>query len=152
MSRGPWAITALGMIAACAVAESVKAGMPWCSTAGLALMAAGAITAQVATTARWQRVSRWATVAGALPTCLIPVKAFAVLGVYPSEEAYFNAYFALTGWLAAVVIVPGSLQQAGHVLKVRWRVPAVVGVAAAGACWLAAAYLYNQRGGFYLGL
>jgi hypothetical protein len=140
------------MIVAGAMAESLKAGMPWWSTAGLALMAAGAIGAQAATAARWQRVGRWATVAGVLPTWPIPVGSFAVLSVYPNEEAYFGAYFALAGWAAALAISLASLQQTGLALRVRWRGPAVLGAAVVGTFWLVGAYLFNQRGGFYLGL
>jgi lysophospholipase L1-like esterase len=145
-------LIAIGLIVGCTLAVSIEGGVSLLGVAGLVLLGVGTVAAHVTSPGRWQRASRWLMGAGWFCACLIPARAFDSLARSPDLEGYWDAYFALTGWVMAATLLPASLPQADYLLKIHWKPPAVISGAVGATFWLAAAYLHNLRGGFYLGV
>ena len=64
----------------------------------------------------------------------------------------WDSYYAVTGWLAAIVTLAAGGRKMEAANSIRWRGLAMIWAQAGGWIWLADAYIRNQHGAFFAGL
>jgi len=126
--------------------------MPWPGTAGLGLLGASALAAELTPAARGERFWKWGMIVAWVCTLVVPVSLFLEKDEGFTFDGYVNAYYAVLAWLIAAVILPTSNRTVSPALQARWRVPAMILAFFGGFLWLTSSYSQNLPAAFHIGL
>lgn len=116
--------------------------VPWVALAGLGLVGVGLVVGFLIEGR--ERFKQWGLVIGASGTLLVLAAPF----IATSRPFTLDCYEAVACWLIAVAALPPSLT--AH--KTRWKLLSFGWASIGCALWLGAAYAWNQRALFYIGL
>jgi len=137
------------LIGGSAVAMSLRANCPWPGIAGLGLLTALVIIGELSPSMLPSLASKVALVIACVLTLPVPVTPWFITNESFTLEGYIRGYQVVLAWVVAVSILPVGIPTAG---PGRWKLPAMTSAGFAGVLWLATAWSYNLRDGFYAGL
>ncbi len=122
--------------------------LPWPALTLIAALGCSLLLPDILSRGDGGQIATWAAIAAWLFTLLIPPGL-----LYTTRTATFvESYYAVLAWLVAIAVALTSVRVAKAGLKRWWKILAMVWAYLGAFLWLAAAYLQNLAGSFYLGL